>query len=171
MENKDGNSTHEQRSEALGKSVHEFSDKLAQKAANPKANAAIAGEDQVAAEEQWYARKAAEKQRGRQFKNDRLKQDMDLRKKHAKKAVRLAQGAIGAWLFFVLMTGSTNLMNNKPFLSDSGLITVTTGATVNVIAVFLVVVKGLFPPPVAKRQKSKPRRRIRSNTSTSQRGR
>lgn len=102
------------------------------------------------------ARKAEEKHRGRQFKNDRLQQDMQLREKHAEKAVGLAQAAVGTWIFMFALAGSVNLMQGRAFLSDQGLITLTAGATVNVIAVFLVVVKGLFPshPSAGKRRKT-----------------
>jgi|GEM_PF-6670077 hypothetical protein len=99
--------------------------------------------------------KAKEKQRGRKVKNDRLQQDMDLREKHAEKAVGLAQVAVGCWIFLFAFAGCMNLAQGKQFLTDKALVTLTAGATVNVIAVFLVVVKGLFPPPMARPAKAK----------------
>lgn len=99
--------------------------------------------------------KAKEKQRGRKVKNDRLQQDMDLREKHAEKAVGLAQVAVGCWIFLFALTGCVNLAQGRQFLTDKALVTLTAGATVNVIAVFLVVVKGLFPPPMARPAKVK----------------
>lgn len=102
--------------------------------------------------------KEAEKQRGRKFRNDRLQQDMDLREKHAERAVTLAQVAVACWIFLFAVAGVCNVAVNKPFLSDQALATLTAGATVNVIAVFLVVVKGLFPAPHPPQQKVKKRR-------------
>lgn len=81
----------------------------------------------------------------------RLEEDMALRREYASKAVNLAQGAVAFWFVMVIMSGVTNLARGKDFLSDAALIALTTGATVNVIAIFLVVVKGLFPPHVSSK--------------------
>lgn len=106
--------------------------------------------------------KGAEKHRRRKAKNERLVQDMALREEHAGKAVRLAQVAVVSWLLLFAIAGTCNVFGKK-FLNETALTTLTAGATVNVIAVFLVVVKGLFPAPVPKARRPKaPRSRGRS---------
>ncbi|WP_363800044.1 hypothetical protein ABU614_08535 [Lysobacter firmicutimachus] len=69
----------------------------------------------------------------------------EMRKEYALKALGLAQAAVGFWMMMFAMAATVNVIQNRPWLSDQALITLTAGCTVNVIAVFLVVVKGLFP--------------------------
>ena len=75
----------------------------------------------------------------------RKKDDRRLRKKHAGIAVSLAQMVIGVWIFLVFFSATMNLIQGRQFLSDYALATVTTGATLNVFAALVVVLKGLFP--------------------------
>lgn len=84
----------------------------------------------------------------------RLQEDIELRREYASKAVNLAQAAVAFWFFLFGFAGVCNLAG-KEFLSDTALIAFTTGATVNVIAVFVVVVKGLFPPQETKVSKTR----------------
>lgn len=133
-------------------------------AAEPTSNRANPFED---TSEFFDSTKKAEKQRGRKFRNDRLQQDMDLREKHAEKAVRLAEVAVACWIFLFAVAGVTNTAIGRPFLGERELMTLTAGATVNVIAVFLVVVKGLFPPPRPQTKAKKAKKRKRKKESMS----
>jgi len=76
--------------------------------------------------------------------------DIALRTKYAEKAFELATWAVWFWIVMFTATAVTNTAMGKPALSDNALITLTSGATINVIAVCLVVVRGLFP---AKRRR------------------
>jgi hypothetical protein len=82
-------------------------------------------------------------------RTDSLVQDLDLRAKYAAKAFGLAGWAVWFWICMFTAVGISNAALGKPVLSDNALITLTTGATVNVIAICLVVVRGLFPKPTA----------------------
>lgn len=93
------------------------------------------------------------KLQAQKMKNANAQQDMLLRREHAGKAVKLAYFAVGFWASMFLFTGIVNLIAGHAVLSDTGLITLTSGATVNVIAIFLVVVRGLFPAPVSRKPK------------------
>ncbi len=44
------------------------------------------------------------------------------------------------------------MLTGKQMLSDNILIAITTGATINVLAAFLGVIRGLFPSPPAERK-------------------
>lgn len=137
----------------LGESVNSLADEMSHAPASAQARP-------TSAQMKFFSgRKAEEKQRGRQFRNDRLRQDMDLRERHAEKAVGLAQAAVTCWLLLFALAGCVNLTRGERFLSDQALVTLTAGATVNVIAVFLVVVKGLFPPPVPEKSKTKKKKK------------
>jgi len=82
---------------------------------------------------------------GARANNKQLKDTGKLRKRYARRALRLAEVAIGAWLFFFALTGIINIIQGRPFLSDHALLAFTAGATVNVLAAFLGVVRGIFP--------------------------
>ncbi|NJC36359.1 hypothetical protein GGR60_000849 [Xanthomonas arboricola] len=102
--------------------------------------------DRLREEERSYrGEQRAEEIKALQAQNDRVRHDMELRRKYASRAVVLAYIGVIFWCAMFLFTGGAAFFDKK-FLSDAALITLTSGATVNVIAVFLVVVRGLFPP-------------------------
>jgi hypothetical protein len=71
--------------------------------------------------------------------------NIKLRKRYAKKAYSLAGGSIAFWIITVGFQAITHLATDKSALDASVLIAITTGCTINVLAAFLAVVKGLFP--------------------------
>jgi len=87
-------------------------------------------------------------------KNDARRADTELRAKYAEKAFELATCAVWFWIVMFIATAITNTTMGKPALSDNALITLTSGATINVIAVCLVVVRGLFPAKLRKKENS-----------------
>lgn len=78
-------------------------------------------------------------------KNDARRADTEMRGKYAEQAFELARWAVWFWIVMFTATAVSNTAMGKPALSDNALITLTSGATINVIAVCLVVVRGLFP--------------------------
>lgn len=68
-----------------------------------------------------------------------------LRDTYAKKAYELAADCIHFWIFLILANGLITAMLGKQVISDTALIAITTGVTVNVLAAFLGVIRGLFP--------------------------
>ncbi|MBB5862570.1 hypothetical protein [Xanthomonas sp. 3058] len=104
-------------------------------------------EDRLREEERAYrGEQRAAEINALKAQNDRVQHDMELRRKYASRAVGLAYVGVVFWCVMFLATGIARSVFDTSFLSDAALITLTTGATVNVIAVFLVVVRGLFPP-------------------------
>ncbi len=77
--------------------------------------------------------------------NRRWRHDMRLRAKYASRAFALAGWAVWFWIIMFAAVGIGNAASGRQILSDTALITLTTGATVNVVAVFVVVIRGLFP--------------------------
>jgi hypothetical protein len=71
--------------------------------------------------------------------------NIKLRKRYAKKAYSLAGGSIAFWIITMGFQAITHLATGKLALDASVLIAITTGCTINVLAAFLAVVKGLFP--------------------------
>lgn len=84
-----------------------------------------------------------EKLTGEEIEDKRA--NRDLRDQYARRAYSLASGCIGFWIIIVSVHGTVSAALGKPFLSDNVLIAITTGVTVNVLAAFLGVIKGLFP--------------------------
>lgn len=78
-------------------------------------------------------------------KNDARRADTEMRGKYAEQAFELARWAVWFWILMFTATAVSNTAMGKAALSDNALITLTSGATINVIAVCLVVVRGLFP--------------------------
>lgn len=74
----------------------------------------------------------------------------EMRRSYASKALGLAQVALVFWIFMFTMTATVNLVEGRGWLSDTALVSLTAGATVNVVAVFLVVVQGLFKAALKK---------------------
>lgn len=73
------------------------------------------------------------------------KANRELRDTYADKAHRLAQGCICFWVLAVSSDGIIFGITGRQMLSDTVLIALTTGVTINVLAAFLGVIKGLFP--------------------------
>lgn len=69
----------------------------------------------------------------------------NLRDTYARKAYELAADCIHFWIFLILANGLITAMLGKQVISDTALIAITTGVTVNVLAAFLGVIRGLFP--------------------------
>lgn len=78
-------------------------------------------------------------------KTDARRADTEMRGKYAEQAFELARLAVWFWLILFGATAISNAAVGKPALSDKALIALTSGATINVIAVCMVVVRGLFP--------------------------
>jgi hypothetical protein len=68
-----------------------------------------------------------------------------LRDVYAQKAYDLACGCIAFWVIAVGATGTVKAFSGEQILSDAVLVAITTGVTVNVLAAFLGVIRGLFP--------------------------
>ena len=74
-----------------------------------------------------------------------------LRAIYAGKAYELAVGCISMWAVLLAAQGIIKAMTGVEMLSDKVIIAVTAGVTVNVLAAFLGVIRGLFP--VSERKK------------------
>lgn len=74
-----------------------------------------------------------------------LQANRALRSNYADKAYMLAVGCIIFWGIAVLANGIVFATTDKLMFSDNALIAITTGVTVNVLAAFLGVIRGLFP--------------------------
>lgn len=68
-----------------------------------------------------------------------------LRQRYADKAHQLALGCIAFWIITIGAVGVVNAVTGRQILSDTVLVAVTTGVTVNVLAAFIGVIRGLFP--------------------------
>jgi hypothetical protein len=77
-----------------------------------------------------------------------------LRDIYAAKAYELAAECIHFWIFLILANGLIAAMLGKQVISDTALIAITTGVTVNVLAAFLGVIRGLFPTEKASKTES-----------------
>lgn len=86
---------------------------------------------------------AREKVIALQEQNFKSKDDRKMRREYANKTYGFAQRTITFWMFLFLIyfLGPTN---NKP-LNDVALGIFTTACTVNLLAAFISIVKGLFP--------------------------
>ncbi|CAG9175397.1 hypothetical protein [Cupriavidus pampae] len=69
----------------------------------------------------------------------------ELRATYAASAYRLAVTGLGFWFLVMSATAIVFGATGKQILSDAVLIAVTTGTTINVLAAFLGVIRGLFP--------------------------
>ena len=69
----------------------------------------------------------------------------ELRKWGATKAYSLATGSISFWVVIMGFQAVVKTATGVPPLDNSVLIAITTGCTVNVLAAFLGVIRGLFP--------------------------
>ncbi|MFM0292788.1 MULTISPECIES: hypothetical protein [Paraburkholderia] len=89
------------------------------------------------------------------------KANRELRNKYAGKAYDLACGGLVFWGVALSATGIVFVLTGRQMLSDKVLIAITTGATVNVLAAFLGVIRGLFPnasgAPKEKSEKKAPK--------------
>lgn len=77
-------------------------------------------------------------------KTDARRADTELRGIYARRAFGLASLAVWFWMAMFTVTAISNFRMGLPALSDGALITLTSGATINVVAICLVVVRGLF---------------------------
>ena len=68
-----------------------------------------------------------------------------LREKYANKAYDLSTGCISFWVVAISAQGVIKAVTNVELFSDAVMIAITTGVTVNVLAAFLGVIRGLFP--------------------------
>lgn len=75
-----------------------------------------------------------------------------LRSKYASKAHDLASGCIQFWAVLISANGIIYVLTGKQMVSDTAIIAVTTGVTINVLAAFLGVIRGLFPADLPKKQ-------------------
>lgn len=87
------------------------------------------------------------------------KANRELRGKYADKAYALAAGCIQFWAVAISANGIIFGLSGKLMISDTAMIAITTGVTVNVLACFLGVIRGLFPSdhPKHKPKKKKPK--------------
>jgi len=83
------------------------------------------------------------------------KANRELRGKYADKAYELASGCIQFWAVAISANGIIFGLTGKLMISDTAMIAITTGVTVNVLACFLGVIRGLFP---SDHPKKKPRK-------------
>lgn len=74
------------------------------------------------------------------------KANRELRNNYADKAYNLAIGCISFWMIAISVNACIYLYMDKQMLSENVIIAITTGVTVNVLAAFLGVIRGLFPP-------------------------
>jgi hypothetical protein len=114
------------------------------------AEALYKGESAFYEVESWH-----EHLRSMRAENKRTEDDIALRKTYASKAFWLAASGVIFWCAIFATVAIVNIVKGRPVLSDAALITLTTGATVNVIAAFLGVIRGLFPA-AAPRVRAKP---------------
>lgn len=82
------------------------------------------------------------------------KANRELRREYAEKAYQLAKGGIAFWIIALSTTGVVSVVSGKQMLSDNIMIAITTGSTVNVLAAFLGVIRGLFPSPNKEEKKA-----------------
>ena len=73
------------------------------------------------------------------------KANRQLRNKYASKAYNLACGGLVFWGVAISATAIAYGATGRQMFSDKVLIAITTGATINVLAAFLGVIRGLFP--------------------------
>lgn len=76
-------------------------------------------------------------------KNSKSKDDREMRKIYAEKAYNFAAYTISFWAFLFLAY-FLSPPDKKP-LNDTALAIFTTACTVNILAAFISIVKGLFP--------------------------
>lgn len=73
------------------------------------------------------------------------KANRELRCQYAEKAFRLARLGLLFWVLALGLTGVVFAITGYQMLSDTIMIAITTGSTINVLAAFLGVIRGLFP--------------------------
>jgi len=73
-----------------------------------------------------------------------MQANRELRDRYAKYAFRLALGCLIMWWFMIAAQGVGKVFGGVELWSPSVVIAVTTGVTINVLAAFLGVIRGLF---------------------------
>lgn len=74
-----------------------------------------------------------------------MQANRSLREKYAGNAYELACGCISMWAVFLAAQGIVKAVTGVDMWSEKVIIAVTAGVTVNVLAAFLGVIRGLFP--------------------------
>ena len=149
MSGKDGNGSEQNLN--FDQLVATFSERLAQKAEDSSEKSGAASRAAFDNETFSYQRAAAEEQLRAMAANTNAKiQDTDLRKEYASRAFQLGETAVWFWICMFAAVGIANGVQEKQILSDNALMTLTAGATFNVIAVCMVVARGLFPKSETK---------------------
>lgn len=100
-------------------------------------------------------------------KNSDRETTTKLRSEYAEKAYKLASGCIAFWIVVIGFQGVCFLATGRHPLSDPVLIAITSGCTVNVLAAFLGVIRGLFPSssrPERDKKGKKGKKRKKSKT-------
>lgn len=137
-------------------------------------DAEAAGKTAAAKEEEFFEqegkkaqlRLALQKVRAQETKNRDREKTTELRGEYAEKAYKLAARSIWFWIAIVGVEAAVQIFSpvGKRVLSDPVLIAITTGCTVNVLAAFLGVIRGLFPSASrAKGKKSKKGKRSKDD--------
>ena len=88
--------------------------------------------------------------------------NIQMRKECANKAFSLASYGVYFWMVVVVLDLVILGTTHQHALSDTALATITAGATVNVLAAFLGVIRGLFP---GRRPESSDKGKIDSDSS------
>lgn len=83
------------------------------------------------------------------------KANRELRSTYAGKAYKLAFGCIQFWAVAISLNAIIYVLTGKLMISDNAMIAITTGVTVNVLAAFLGVIRGLFPSDSIKSKRKK----------------
>lgn len=82
--------------------------------------------------------------RSKELENDRQQQLINLRETYAGKAYKVAKYGL-YWWGVILLLSVVGKAVGKELFSDKVLIAVTTASSVNLLAAFLGVIRGLFP--------------------------
>lgn len=90
--------------------------------------------------------------------NDNIKQDRELRANYADKAYRFVWVWSGVLFTLLFLSGAKNIFGFEFELSDTVLIALISGVTVNILGVFLSVMNNLFP------RKSPATNNVKNNT-------
>lgn len=113
---------------------------------------ATSEQDLEARELAWWRREARKSElEDRETDRDRARSDMRLREVFANRAFDLAAMGVWLWACFLMAHGVVFITIDKPLYSDKVLVAITAGATVNVFAAFIGVIRGLFPADAYRR--------------------
>jgi hypothetical protein len=88
------------------------------------------------------------------------KANRELRSTYANKAYYLAASCILFWAVAISANALYYGISGKLVISDNALIAITTGVTINVLAAFLGVIRGLFPSDTPKKKERRKQRKV-----------